>query len=228
MNAGSAKIGFFMSIVSLVSFIIYILCFVAILLVCEPFVWTNINGLSFHEANNPVIYKYLGMVCMIIFSCVFVVMVACMFPAKKESKSCVFFVALSFSVAFCICISINYFVQISATRLQLLTGFTAGLEQFTQSFSISAINAINMLGWTLFYSIATFALSFLFDATSLGRKAKFFCLANSAMMLLGMVGYIINSYPILLVTMNMGLGVTSMGVIVTMGLFFRKTVYLKE
>jgi len=227
MNTTNAKLGFSMSIVSLFSFIAYTFCFAAILFVGEPFTWTNIHDLAVHEAGNPILFKYLGMGCMILFSCAFVVMVACMHPSKRKERTSVFYVALSFAVAFCITISINYFVQLSATRLQLMTGAAEGLTQFTQSFSISAINAINMLGWTLFYAIASVALSFLFDTTKLGRTAKFFCLANAAMMLAGLVGYLLNSFSILLITMNLGLGATGIALIITMGLFFRKAIHSK-
>jgi len=227
MNTTSAKTGFVLSIVSLFSFFAYTLCFVAILFAGEPFTWTNIHDFSLHEAGNPVLFKYLGMGCMILFSCAFVVMVACMHPSKRKERTSIFHVALSFAVAFCVTISINYFVQLSATRLQLMAGVTEGLEQFTQAFSISAINAINMLGWTLFYAIASLALSFLFDQTRLGRNAKFFCLANAVMMLAGMVGYLLNNYAILFVTMNAGLGATSIAIIITMGLFFRKNMQNK-
>jgi hypothetical protein len=41
-----------------------------------------------------------------------------------------------------------------------------GLIQFTQSYNISAINGINMLGWTVFYGLCSLALGLSFAAAS--------------------------------------------------------------
>lgn len=47
-------------------------------------------------------------------------------------------------------IGVNYFVQISAVRFNLQMGQFAGLEQVLQANPLSAMSAINMLGFTLF------------------------------------------------------------------------------
>ena len=107
--------------------------------------------------------------------------------------------------------------------MQLQNGFTEGLTQFTQSYNISALNAINMLGWTVFYAISSLALGYLFDDSRLGKVTKWFCKANSILMFIGFLGYMMNHFMILMLTMNMGLGAASIGIIVCMILYFKKS-----
>ena len=218
----SNQAGAALAAVSLCLFGIYILCFIAILIVNEPYLWTNIQEFAAHEATSQAIYKYVGMACMLLFSCAFVAVVACVQPRIAKESMWLFYIALAFAIAACIAISVNYFVQISATRLQLAAGYADDLEQLTQTFSISAINAVNMLGWTVFFPISTLALAAVLKGEETGRRVRFFCLANTGMMLLGCVGYLINNFSLLLVTMNLGLGATSIGLTITLGQFFRR------
>ncbi len=46
---------------------------------------------------------------------------------------------------FFVLIGINYFIQISAVRLQIKAGQTNGLGQFIQANPVSVFSAINML-----------------------------------------------------------------------------------
>ena len=220
MNITDTKIGYWMSIISLFLFFIYTACFIIILFVNEPFIWTNVRAFAAYEANSQSLYKYIGMGCMILYTCAFVVMVASIHSHIKAEKQFIYNITLIFSIAFCITVSIGYFVQLSATRLQLQDGLIDGLVQFTQSFSHSAINAINMLGWTLFYALASLFFSFLFNSSPHGRAARIACRLNAAMMFVGMVGYISDNYSVLLITMNFGLGATGIGLLITTALFY--------
>lgn len=101
----------------------------------------------------------------------------------------------------------------TSTRLQIQAGNTDGLIQFTQSYSISAINGINMLGWTLFYGLTTLALGFSFDFLKETAVLKFSCIMNAVVMFTGLTGYFINNFLILLFTMNLGFG--GMGLLIT-------------
>jgi hypothetical protein len=76
------------------------------------------------------------------------------------------FFKLTNQSSFCVCVSVAYFVQITSTRLQIQAGNMDGLIQFTQSYNISAINGINMLGWTVFYGLCSLALGLSFAAAS--------------------------------------------------------------
>lgn len=214
MNEFSAKLGIIMSRIAITAFVVYTFCFIAILFVNKPFTWTNINEFALYEEKSHSIYKYIGMACMIIFSCAFVVITLCVGDGAVTGKAVLSKASSLFALAFCVMIGINYFVQITATRLQLKSGLTEGLTQFTQSFNISAINAMNMLGWTVFYALSTLCLAFLFDKSSPGMVAGIFCIANTVMMFIGLIGYVLNNSLILAISMNLGLGATSLGIII--------------
>ncbi len=76
-------------------------------------------------------------------------------------------------------------------------------------------------------AISSLSLAFLFDKSKLGKTARAFCLCNSAIMLLGIAGYIINNFILLLLTMNLGLGASSIGIIICSALYFKRSKRLK-
>jgi hypothetical protein len=49
--------------------------------------------------------------------------------------------------------------------LQIEEGITEGLSQFVQSFPISGIAAINMLGWTVFFGLSSIFVGFAFSGS---------------------------------------------------------------
>lgn len=218
----SAKLGFCMSLVSIATFILFTVCFLAIFFVNKPFVWTGLEDFAVYEANSLTIFKYLAMASMLIFACSFAILTICTGDTICQERKLLGNISSFFAFAFCVTICINYFVQITATRLQLKNGLTDGLIQFTQSFNISAINAINMLGWTLFYAISTLFLSFLFEKSRIGKTIKWFCLANTLMMMIGLAGYVVNNFLVLAFSMNLGLGMTTLGMIIPMAMRFKK------
>ena len=213
------KFGRAMVWAGLVSFVVYTFCFGVILIVNPPFVWTNMADFAAYVSVNPQIWKYLGMASMIIFACAYLMLVVCAGECAGPGKSLSARLAALFALAFAICISINYFVQLTATRLQMSAGQTEGLLQFTQSFNISALGAINMLGWTLFYGLSSLFLVFcLWD----NKPVRIAGLANTIMMAFAMIGYGLNNYLILLVTMNIGLGGAGLALLITMLCYFRQ------
>jgi hypothetical protein len=218
----SANLGFGLSILAITALVIYMGCFAAILFVNKPFKWTDFEDFVKYEASSRTVYKYIGMACMIVFACAFVVITICVGDTVKPEKEFLANISTAFALAFCITICINYYVQITATRLQLKSGQTDGLTQFTQSYNISFINSVNMLGWTLFYAISTFCLAFLFDSSIAGGIAKCFCLVNTFVMCLGLLGYAINHFILIALSMNLGLGVAAFGMIIPMAIMFLK------
>ena len=206
MNSISNMIGRIASITALLSFIVYTGCFVAILLVNKPFAWTNIRDLAAYEATSHAWLKYAGMAAMVVYACAFLVIAICFVQDAPAEKSAIGIIAICFALSFCIAASISYYVQMTSTRLQLHSNASDSLTQFTQSYSISAISGINMLGWTLFYALSTLALSFLPDATALGISMKWAFLCNTIVMFAGLVGFMLNHFWTLAVTMNLGLG----------------------
>jgi uncharacterized membrane protein len=73
--------------------------------------------------------------------------------------------------------------------LQIEEGITEGLSQFVQSFPISGIAAINMLGWTVFFYFSSIFVGFAFLGGKLEKFIKFIFIANAVNSLLGGIGY---------------------------------------
>lgn len=228
MNESTRKLGFSVSLIALLSFIVYACCFTVILFINEPFSWAGIQHLAEYETSSTTWPKYLGMGCMIVYSCTFVVLVLCIKEGLDESKRIFASVASAFSLTFCICICINYYVQLTSTRLQVQAGTLEGLVQFTQSYNISAINGINMLGWTVFYGISCLALGFVFGKGRKNRVMQAACFANFIIMMAGFVGYLLNNFYILLFTMNLGLGAAGTVIIICFMQYFKKRVCNKQ
>ena len=222
MNIATKKLGFIMSLTALFSFIIYTFCFVTILFVNEPFSWTGLQQFIAYETSSVSWLKYVGMGCMIVYVCAFLIITQCVKEGIAKNKKVFASVASVFSTAFCVCVSIGYFVQITSTRLQIQSGSTDGLIQFTQSYNLSAINGINMLGWTIFYGLASLALAVALRKTASTRGLQIAFIVNTVIMFTGFIGYLFNSFIILLFTMNLGLGGAGLFIIICFMSFFKK------
>ena len=86
------------------------------------------------------------------------------YMAPVKAKVCTL-LAVVFCVLFSAFTGINRFVQLSIVRLSLLEGNTVGLERFLPYDGRSAMFALEMIGLSLFMSLAL-----LFLALSMGRK----------------------------------------------------------
>lgn len=209
MNA--ASMGRRAALVSLCAFAVYTLCVCCIFLINPPFQWTGLPAFLRYTQQNPQVFKYIGMLCMLLYGCVFPVLLLAQRALLPETRRLYADAACMFGLAFCVCVGISYFVQLTATRLQMEAGLSAGLEQLTQSFPISGLNGVNMLGWTTFYGLSTF---FLYRALAGTRGAlRWFCLANTLMMFAGGVGYACNMTLLTALTMNLGLGAAGIGML---------------
>ncbi len=206
------KAGLGAAIVSIVSFLVFTACFVAILFVNPPFQWTGLIDFAQYTRSNPQAFKYLGMLSMLIYGLAYVVLLLCARVHLPENRKLYGDIASAFALAFSVCIGVNYFIQLTATRLQLLEGYTEGLSQFTQSFPISALSAINMLGWTVFYGISTAFLYLAYRNTAY-KALRRWCLLNSMFMLVSAVGYGMQWTLVLAICMNVGLGAAGLGML---------------
>ncbi len=152
---------------------------------------------------------------MILYGCAYTVLVLCIGDRAPREKKVLASASALFALAFCITVGMAYFVQLTSTRSQLALGLTEGLQQFTQSYSLSFISAVNMLGWTVFYPLSSLFLVFLLEGSRPGRAAKWFSAAIAAAMFIGLTGYLTSNFWILLICMNFGLGAASFGFLIS-------------
>ncbi len=213
MFIDTIKAAYWAALISFGTFVLFTLSFLAILFVNPPFTWTDMDAFIQYTKSNPQTFKYLGMLSMLLYSLLFVVIVMCERASIQTSSRLFADIAAAFALAFCVCICLNYFIQLTATRLQIMQGVTEGVSQFTQSFPISVLSAINMLGWTVFYGLSTAFLYLAYRTTDEAKALRRFCLINSALMLISAVGYAFQWVYVLALCMNLGLGAAGFGML---------------
>jgi hypothetical protein len=118
--------------------------------------------------------------------------------------------------------AISYFVQLSAVRLAIQKNAIEGLEQVVQANPISAVAAINVLGWSLFLGLASLFMAPVFTGRGLQRFISICLWINGAMCLLGGVGYVLDNTALVFLTLNFGMGGAVFGFAVGLAIFFRR------
>jgi len=206
MNKTAMRAGYWSAIIAIVAFVAYIICFIAILIMEPVFIWTNMeNYLSTVQTSNQ-FFKHIAMAFMIVFGVCYVIQLCSIEEIADASRKYYALLAELFGTGFIVLISINYFLQIGAVRLQINAGQTNGLEQFVQGNPLSVTSAINMLGWTVFFGLSCLFVAFALGNTRREKIIKYAFLANGWMMLVSAIAYILDIKIILILTMYLGMG----------------------
>jgi hypothetical protein len=202
----SVKSGQWAAITALSTFIVWIVCFTAIAIVNQPFSWTNLSDYVTYASRHNQSFKFAAQLGMLLFAPAFVILAHSIEYQAEENRKFPGKIAVSFAVMFAVCVSIHYFVQISSVRLSIASGQTSGLEQFIQANPFSGIAGINLVGWTLFFSLACLFLAPVFPGTGLNRVIRYALVVNAAFCLLGGFGYIMNYVALVGICLNLGMG----------------------
>lgn len=206
MNRIALKAGYWASVIGIITFVVYSVCFVGILLVNPLFTWTNFENYIMSVQTTNQIFKHIAMVLMIIYGISFVIQVCSIEEIAVGMKKYYAKLAQLFGTGFLTLISINYFIQISAVRMQIHIGQINGLEQFIQANPISGIAAINMLGWTIFFGLSCIFAGLALGRTKIEQVIKYAFFLNGVMMFLGLIGYLLDKSVVVFLTMNLGMG----------------------
>jgi hypothetical protein len=207
---------------STLTFIIFTLCFAAILVVNPLFLWSDFNDwVRFSQENNQ-FFKHLAQLMMLLFGSLFVIVVNCIHDYTNEGKKVLSRIGLSFALLFAIATGIHYFLQISIVRLSLAAGQIEGLEQFIQANPYAAVAGINMLGWTLFLGLSCLFLAPVFDDGGLERVIRYALLANGIIVTLGGIGFIFDATILVFGTMNLGMGAALLILSIALAFWFKR------
>lgn len=222
MTKTSIKLGYWSALLCAATFIIFSLCFVAILIVNPIFIWTTYADYVTYFNNTNQFFKDLAQFMMLLFGPLFLILVNSIHDVAPANKKTLSRLALAFSLAFATLISINYFVQLSIVRQNLLHGRPEGLEQFIQANGASFITAVNMLGWTLFLGLASFFLAPIFNGGPLQKIIRYAFLANGIFMILGGFSYIFEIVMLVFLFMNLALGAAVLVATIGLAILFRR------
>ena len=222
MNQTSIKLGFWSASLSAATFIIFTLCFVSILIVNPLFIWTNYADYVSYVNENNQFFKDLAQFMMLAFGPLFLILLNSIHDYAAQDKKVLSRMAIYFGIIFVAMISINYFVQLSSIRQNLLHGRPEGLEQFVQANPASFITAVNMLGWTLFFGLSCFFLAPLFSGGRLEKIIRIAFLANGIFMILGGISYVFEIVVLVFLFMNFGMGGAVMVAAISLAFLFRR------
>lgn len=162
------------------------------------------------------------MFLMPVFSFSFLIQLECLRETVCEKKKFFIRVATHFAIAFSTLISINYFVQISAIRLQIAANQAEGISQFVQSNPNSFISAVNLLGWTAFLGMACLFASVAMSNIHIECIIKYSLLVNAVMMFSSTIAYIFSVTILQALFMFAGLGAAIITESIAMCIYFKR------
>jgi hypothetical protein len=222
MTSASIKIGYWTALFCIVTFIIWIICFVAIFKVNPLFKWTNLADFITYSNSYKQSFKYLAQFTMLLFAPAFLIMLHSISDYAAENKKMLSRISICFATIFTTCIGIHYFVQISSVRLSIAKGQLDGLEQFIQSNPTSGIAGINLVGWTLFFSLSCLFIAPVFSGNRLNKVIKYALICNGIICILGGIGYVFDNNVLIFLTLNFGMGGAILTTTIALFIFFRR------
>ncbi len=222
MKKISIKLGYWTSLICITTFVIWTICFVAIFKVNPIFKWTNLADFITYSNNYNQSFKYLAQFTMLLFAPAFLIMLHSINDYAPEDKKILSRISICFATIFATCIGIHYFVQISSVRLSIAKGQIGGLEQFIQVNPTSGIAGINLVGWTLFFSLSCFFIAPIFTGSRLNKVIKYTLIANGIICVLGGIGYVFDNIILIFLTLNLGMGGATLTATIALFVFFRR------
>ena len=217
MSHLAIRLGFWSALLSAATFVVFTVCFVAILITSPLYTWTNVQDYVSYVNHYGQFFQELARLMMLLFAPLFVVLLQSIHEYAAAERKLLSRIAIGFGVAFAALISINYFVQISAVRLAVNAGEIAGLEYFLQANPYSMLSAINMLGWTLFLGLASLFVAPIFGGGRLEHVIRIAFMFNGVFCLLAGVGYVFEIVILVFLTIDLGMGATVMAATVALG-----------
>jgi hypothetical protein len=206
LNRLTARLGFWSAFLAAATFIIFIICFVAVFLNPPLFVWTNFADYIAYARSSQQIFKSLAQLMMLLFAPLYVILINSIHELAPSEKKVATRLGLSFGLLFAVLISGFYFVQLSAVRLSVAKDQFAGLEQIVQANPYGAMSAYNMLGWTSFFGLSSLFVAPVFSGGKLANLIRWLFVINGVMCLLGGIGYALEITALVFFTINFGMG----------------------
>ena len=215
-------LGFWASVAAASTFVGYTICFAAILSTSPVFAWTSLADYLAYDAIYGGPFRTAAQVLMIVFALSFVVLANAIQDCAQRERKTLARIGADFGLLFALAVSIHYFAQVSAVRISVREGLTAGLEHFVQANPYSILSAVNMLGWGVFLGLASLFLAPAFPGSGVERVIRWAFLANSIFCLGGGLGYLLELEWLIFVTTTLGMGAAVLTATVALALWFRR------
>lgn len=221
MGKISVRLGLWAARLITVSFLLYTAAYVIIVALFPIPHWSGLSDFS-NSIQEP--WYIIFTICQIlafITAPLFIILINSIYDYTEGSKKVLARASLFFTIIFAALSSIHYFIQFSTVRLSILQNQLQGLEHFIQLNPVSAIAAVNLLGWTLFFGLSSLFIYPVFGNSSLEKVLKYSFLANGIFCIIGAIGYILN-IPVLQLLFFNGMGIAVIIIGITSSLLFGK------
>lgn len=222
MNTTAIKLGFWSAVLAAATFLVFTICFVAVFLVNPPFTWSGLADYVDYVRQSNQTFKVVAQLSMLLFAPLYVIMVNSIHELAPVDKRVLSRLALAFGTLFAVLIALFYFVQITSVRWNVDRGTLGGIEQFIQSKPDSALAAVNMLGWTLFFGLSSLFAAPVFAGSRLATTIKALFILNGIFCLLAGIGFVLDLTALVFVTINLGMGGAVTAATILLAVFFRR------
>ncbi len=148
------------------------------------------NGIQDTVAGFSTAYVNFYSLCQVmafLSAPIYVVMLCCIHEITPVHKKILTRLAICFGIIFAALSSINYFVQFTSVRINVLQGRLEGLEPFVQWNPTSALYFVNLLGWTLFLGLSTLFVAQAFARDRQGNTIRWLFMLNGIVCILGAI-----------------------------------------
>jgi hypothetical protein len=216
------RLGFWSASLMVVMFVVFTAAFIAIPLTGPLYVWDDLAGYLAYARSGHTFWQDLARWAMLFFGPLVVILFAAIHELAAGERRLLARISLAFAVIFAALTGINYFVQLSAVRLAVAQDTIVGLEQIVQANPISAVAAINVLGWSLFFGLTSLFAAPLFTGSRLQNFIRVCLFLNGAMCLLGGLGYVLDNKALVFFTLNFGMGGAVLGFSFGLAILFQR------
>lgn len=96
----SIKLGYWSALICTTTFIIFTVCFLAILKINSIFVWTNLSNFVVYSREHNQLFKYVAEFSMIVFGVAYVILLSSVYDNVVEEKKLLAKISIYFGVIF--------------------------------------------------------------------------------------------------------------------------------
>jgi len=203
------KIGFISSVVAAFSFIIFTLCFVAIIITQEPVAWTNLTDYIQSVNKNSQVFKYIAQCCSLCFGLAYLIILNSLENIVSPDKVVLLKISRSFGTIFTTLIAMNYFLQLTTIRFSMQSGETELISNWVMFNPHSVILSIAMLGWTVMFGLSSLFVAPVFEGQGISKAIRILFIANGAFCLIGGIAFVLQNTALVNLTINLGMGGTT-------------------
>jgi len=201
------KIGYYASLITLLSTITFGLCFLGLFIINPIFEWTTLNDyVEYCQTYNQSL-KHIAQSSMIVLSIALVIVIALIDDFTNIDRKFFSKLSLIFASISCTLLSLGYFIQVTSVRWNFAKNSVSGLEQFIQFYPDSAILSVIMLGYTLFLGLTAVSILPVFNKSKKEKWVKWGFAINGISCVLGLIGFIFQIIPLILFATNIGNGI---------------------